>query len=196
MQISGDSGTSLIPPSKATPATGKGQHWAIPLPSGTTTVEIIADDDLLVQWDSPISSGNEVVVQSSAVRIANSWVKTFNLPSDGLVEFVTDVDAHLLITHGNDGRTSLLGEQGNYYSKNFITPSQTGLLSVSNPNQNSATITWKGGGLSVPTNQTLEISWPLAIQNSSIIESSENVLIQWKKGNDGMTFLPVPILDK
>ena len=191
LQISGDSGTSLIPPSKATPATGKGQHWAIPLPSGTTTVEIIADDDLLVQWDSPISSGNEVVVQSSAVRIANSWVKTFNLPSDGLVEFVTDVDAHLLITHGNDGRTSLLGEQGNYYSKNFITPSQTGLLSVSNPNQNSATITWKGGGLSVPANQTLEISWPPSnIENSSIIESSENVLIQWKKGNYGMTFLP------
>ncbi len=191
LQISGDSGTSLIPPSKPTPATGKGQHWAIPLPSGTTTVEIIADDDLLVQWESPVSSGNDAVMQSSAVRIANSWMKTFNLASDGLVEFVTDVDAHLIITHGENGRTSLLGEEGNYYSKNFITPSQTGLLAVSNPNENSATITWKGGGISVPSNQTLEISWPPSnIDNSSIIESSENVLIQWRKGANGMTFLP------
>ena len=191
LQISGDSGTSLIPPSKPTPATGKGQHWAIPLPSGTTTVEIIADDDLLVQWESPVSSGNDVVMQSSAVRIANSWIKTFNLDSDGLVEFVTDVDAHLIITYGENGRTSLLGEEGNYYSKNFITPSQTGLLAVSNPNENSATITWKGGGVSVPSNQTLEISWPPSnIDNSSIIESSENVLIQWRKGANGMTFLP------
>ena len=191
LQISGDSGTSLIPPSKPTPATGKGQHWAIPLPSGTTTIEIIADDDLLVQWESPVSSGNDAVMQSSAVRIANSWMKTFNLASDGLVEFVTDVDAHLIITHGENGRTSLLGEEGNYYSKNFITPSQTGLLAVSNPNENSATITWKGGGISVPSNQTLEISWPPSnIDNSSIIESSENVLIQWRKGANGMTFLP------
>ncbi len=191
LQISGDSGTSLIPPTKPTPATGKGQHWAIPLPPGITTVEIIADDDMFVQWESPVSSGNDVVIQSSAVRIANSWMKTFNLSSDGLVEFITDFDAHLIITHCENGRTSLLGEEGNYYSKNFITPSQTGLLAISNPNENSATITWKGGGISVPSNQTLEISWPPSnIDNSSIIESSENVMIQWRKGTKGMTFLP------
>ena len=37
IQMKGDSGVALIPPSKASPSTGKGQHWAIPLPSGETT---------------------------------------------------------------------------------------------------------------------------------------------------------------
>ena len=191
LQISGDSGSSMIPPSKATPGTGKGQHWAIPLPSGETTIELTADDDLLVQWETPNSSGKEAVIQSSAVRIANSWTKTVNLSADGLVEIITDVDAHLLITFGENGRTSLLGEEGNYFSKHFIAPAQSGNLTFSNPNENAATITWKNGGLSVPTNQTISVEWPPNnINNASIIESSENVLIQWRKGTEGMNMLP------
>lgn len=191
LQISGDSGSSLIPPSKATPGTGKGQHWAIPLPSGETTIEIISDDDLLVQWETPYSNGKEAVIQSSAVRIANSWTKTVNLSADGLVEIITDVDAHLFITFGDNGRTSLLGEEGNYFSKHFIAPAQSGNLTFSNPNENSATITWKNGGLSVPTNQTISVEWPPNnINNASIIEASENVLVQWRKGAEGMNMLP------
>ena len=191
LQISGDSGSSMIPPSKATPGTGKGQHWAIPLPSGETTIELTADDDLLVQWETPNSSGKEAVIQSSAVRIANSWTKTVNLSADGLVEIITDVDAHLLITFGENGRTSLLGEEGNYFSKHFIAPAQSGNLTFSNPNENAATITWKNGGLSVPANQTISVEWPPNnINNASIIESSENVLIQWRKGTEGMNLLP------
>ena len=191
LQINGDSGSSLIPPSKATPGSGKGQHWAIPLPSGVTTIEIIADDDLLVQWETPDSSGKEAVIQSPAVRIANSWTKTVNLSADGLVEIITDVDAHLLITFGENGRTSLLGEEGNFLSKHFIAPAQSGNLTFSNPNENAATITWKNGGLSVPANQSISVEWPPNnINNASIIESSENVLIQWRKGTEGMNMLP------
>ena len=100
IQLSGDSGVALIPPTKANPATGKGQHWAIPLPEGETNVEVFANDDLLVQWTTPSESGENAVPQSSAVRIANSWSKTFNLSENGLVEIVTDVDAHLMVTHG------------------------------------------------------------------------------------------------
>ena len=69
------SGTTI----KGNPSTGKGQHWAIPLPSGETTVEVFADDDILVQWDSVTDSGQEAMPKSTAVRIANSWTKTFNL---------------------------------------------------------------------------------------------------------------------
>ena len=87
------------------------------LPSGETTVEVFADDDILVQWDSVTDSGQEAMPKSAAVRIANSWTKTFNLSEVGLVEIVTDVDAHLIISHGNSGKTSLLGEEGNYLFK-------------------------------------------------------------------------------
>ena len=191
LQLSGDSGVALIPPSKANPATGKGQHWAIPLPAGETNVEVFANDDLLVQWTAPSESGENAVPQTSAVRIANSWSKTFNLSENGLIDIVTDVDAHLMITHGISGKTSLLGEEGNFYSKHFIAPSQQGNLSFSNPNANAATITWKNGGVSIPANQTIEIAWPPSnIDNASIIESSENVFVQWKLNQSGLTMLP------
>ena len=191
LQMRGDSGSVLIPPTKANPATGKGQHWAIPLPSGETMIEVFADEDLLVQWEAPGDSGKEAVVQSSAVRIANSWSKNVNLSSDGILEIITDVDAHLLISHENEGRISLLGEEGNYYSKHFIAPFSTGNLSISNPNENAATITWKNGGVSIPANQTGVVPWPPAnIDSAATIESSENVLVQWGIGNEGLLMLP------
>ena len=60
LQLKGDSGVALMPPSKPDPATGKGQHWAIPLPSGETTIEVFADDDILVQWHSLTDSGKRL----------------------------------------------------------------------------------------------------------------------------------------
>ena len=190
IQIRGDSGSTLVPPTKANPATGKGQHWAVPLPSGQTTVEIFADDDMLVQWEAPDDSGNQAVVQSSAVRIANSWTKSINMTSDGLLEVITDVDAHMIITFGNEGRTSLLGEEGNYYSKYFIAPHSSGNLSITNPNENAATVTWKSGGVSVPANQTSVVPWPPSnIDSAANIESSENIMVEWGVGNEGMRML-------
>lgn len=190
IQIRGDSGSTLAPPTKANPATGKGQHWAIPLPSGQSSVEIFADDDMLVQWEAPNDSGNQAIVQSSAVRIANSWTKSFNMSSDGILEIITDVDAHLIVTFGGEGRTSLMGEEGNYYSKYFIAPHSSGNLSITNPNENAATVTWKNGGVSVPANQTSVISWPpLNIDSAANIESSENIMVEWAIGNEGMRML-------
>ena len=134
------------------------------------------------------------VPQTNAVRIANSWTKTFNLSEISLVEIVTDVDAHLIIYHGDSGKTSLLGEEGNYLSKHFIAPSQSGNLSFSNPSQNAATITWKNGGISVPANQTIGVEWPPSnIDSAAILESSENVIIQWKLNGKGMTLLQLQI---
>ena len=190
IQIRGDSGSTIVPPTKANPATGKGQHWAVPLPAGQTTVEIFADDDMLVQWEAPGDSGNQAVVQSSAVRIANSWTKSINMTSDGLLEIITDVDAHMMITVGNEGRTSLLGEEGNYYSKYFIAPHSSGNLSITNPNENAATVTWKSGGISVPANQTSVVPWPPSnIDSAANVESSENILVEWGIGNSGMRML-------
>jgi len=84
-----------------------------------------------------------------------------------------------------------LGEEGNYYSKHFIAPFSTGNLSISNPNENAATITWKNGGVSIPANQTGVVPWPPAnIDSAATIESSENVLVQWGIGNEGLLMLP------
>lgn len=191
IQLKGESGSSIIPPSKANPATGKGQHWAITMPAGNSIVEVFADDDLLVQWEINGQSGIEASVQSPAVRLANSWTKEVNLTEPTILEIVTDVDAHLMLANGDNGRTSLVSEDGNYVSKYFIAPHSQGYLNVINPSENSATITWRNGGFSVPANQTGSVSWPPAgMDSASMIESSENIILQWGTGNEGMSMIP------
>ncbi|MBA4695213.1 MAG: hypothetical protein H2066_05100 [Candidatus Poseidoniales archaeon] len=191
IQTKGDSGSIIAPPTKSNPATGQGQHWAIPLPAGENHIEVFADDDLLVQWEIGTESGDEAVVQSSAVRLANSWKKTINLTQDSLLEVITDVDAHLLINTNGQGKVSLLGNEGSYLSKYFIAPHSEGNLTISNPNENAATITWRNGGVSVPANQVLSVPWPPTnMESAANIESSENVLLQWETGDNGMVMIP------
>ena len=191
IQTKGDSGSIIAPPTKTNPATGQGQHWAIPLPAGENHIEVFADDDLLVQWEIGTESGDEAVVQSSAVRLANSWKKTINLTQDSLLEVITDVDAHLLINTNGQGKVSLLGNEGSYLSKYFIAPHSEGNLTISNPNENAATITWRNGGVSVPANQVLSVPWPPTnMESAANIESSENVLLQWETGDNGMVMIP------
>ncbi len=191
IQTKGDSGSIIAPPTKPNPATGQGQHWAIPLPAGENHIEVFADDDLLVQWEIGTESGDEAVVQSSAVRLANSWKKTINLTQDSLLEVITDVDAHLLINTNGQGKVSLLGNEGSYLSKYFIAPHSEGNLTISNPNENAATITWRNGGVSVPANQVLSVPWPPTnMESAANIESSENVLLQWETGDNGMVIIP------
>ena len=191
IQTKGDSGSIIAPPTKTNPATGQGQHWAIPLPAGENHIEVFADDDLLVQWEIGTESGDEAVVQSSAVRLANSWKKTINLTQDSLLEVITDVDAHLLINPNGQGKVSLLGNEGSYLSKYFIAPHSEGNLTISNPNENAATITWRNGGVSVPANQVLSVPWPPTnMESAANIESSENVLLQWETGDNGMVMIP------
>jgi len=191
IQTKGDSGSIIAPPTKTNPATGQGQHWAIPLPAGQNHIEVFADDDLLVQWEIGTESGDEAVVQSSAVRLANSWKKTINLTQDSLLEVITDVDAHLLINTNGQGKVSLLGNEGSYLSKYFIAPHSEGNLTISNPNENAATITWRNGGVSVPANQVLSVPWPPTnMESAANIESSENVLLQWETGDNGMVMIP------
>ena len=191
IEIFGEEGVVLVPPSKPNPVTGQGQSWALPLPVGESTIEVFANDDFLVQWDIGQESGDEAVVMSQGVRLANSWTKTVNLSTDTLMEIVTDVDAHLIVSSGENGRTNLLGNEGTYISKYFIAPYSNGNLTISNPSANAATITWRNGGISVPANQTLTIDWPPTnLEDAVNIESSENVMIQWGKGDNGILQLP------
>jgi hypothetical protein len=189
--VNGEGGAILVTPTKSQPSTGKGQHWAVPIPAGESTIEVFADDDLLVQWTLDGQSGDEAIIEPLGVRLANSWSKNVNLSDDAMLEIVTDVDAHLLISHGGKGRTGLLGEEGNYVSKYFIAPNSDGNLTISNPSENAATITWRNGGVSVPANQTSIVSWPpTGVENATTIESSESVQLQWSVGDAGMMMLP------
>ena len=175
-----------MPPTKENPISGLGQTWAFPAPSGNFTIEVMSTDDMLVQYSVGEENGKDVVLKPAGVRMANSWQKEFTTSEDELVEVITDVDAQLIIVVEDIGSTMILGGENNFMSKNFISSNQVGNLTIINPNSNSATITWRNGGISVPENQSTTISWPpIDLENSSTISSNEDVMLVWSKDLNG-----------
>ena len=191
IELFGNGGSVIVPPVKSNPVTGMGQNWAIPIPSGNVTIELMSKEDMLIQYSIDGSSTTEIVLQPAGVRYANSWIKQISPAKDSLLEIVTDVDAQLMLIHENTGQTMILGQENNYISKNFVAPYSDGNITIFNPNQDSATLTWRNGGYSVPGNQTLSIPWPPSgIENSTTLESNQDVMIKWSKQNNGAYTLP------
>ena len=191
IQTVGEGGTTLVPPTQANPSTGKGQHWAIPLPEGETTVEVFTDGDLMVQWTDGTEHGSDVMLQGQGVRLGNSWTKTFNLSEASLVEVITDIDSHLMIMRGETGRTTLLGDDGSYLSRSFVSPYSEGGMTVINPQSDAVTVTWRNGGVSVPGGQIVNVSWPPnGMEDSTLIESESDVVIEWYHGNHSLLQIP------
>ena len=188
--IQGDGGVSIHPPSKAEPATGEGRHWAIPLATGTTTIHMLAEDDLMVQWAMEGDSGTQVEVHPTTLHSANYWTRTFTATEDTLLEVFSDSDARLMVMFSDEGRTAWPGSDGSMLSKRFIPPFVDGKLVLSNPSDNSATITWRNGGTSVPAYSTIEVDWPAAgLVDAAIIESSQAVMLSWASGTNGLDLL-------
>lgn len=191
LEIFGEGGTVMIPPVKSNPVTGMGQNWAVPIPEGNITVELMSKDDMLVQYSINGNLNSEVVLQPSGVRYANSWSKDFTTTSDSLLEIVTDVDAQLMIIHENTGQAMILGQENNYISKHFVAPHADGNITIFNPNEDSATLNWRNGGFSIPGNQTMTIDWPpIGIENSTTLESNQDIMVKWSKNNQGTFILP------
>lgn len=191
LELYGNGGATLVPPVKTNPVSGMGQNWAIPIPSGNTTVEVMSKSDMLVQYSIDGTLKSQVVIQPEGIQYANSWVKEFQTTSDTLLEIITDVDAQVMIIHEGIGQTMIMGQENSFISKNFIAPKSEGNITFFNPNENSATVTWRNGGYSIPGNQTITIEWPpVGIENSTILKSDEDIMVKWSIENNGAFVLP------
>jgi hypothetical protein len=92
--------------------------------------------------------------------------------------------------NSDEGRTAWPGSDGSMLSKRFVPPFMDGKLVLSNPSDNSATITWRNGGTSVPADSTIEVNWPAAgLVDAAIIESSQPIMLSWASGTNGLDAL-------
>ena len=129
IQIRGDSGSTIVL-QQSRPCNRKGTTLGCAA-FGQTTVEIFADDDMLVQWEAPGDSGNQAVVQPLQLELLTRGLK-HNRTSDGLLEIVTDVDAHMMITvEMKDGLHCLRGRK--LLLEILHSTHSSGNLSITNP---------------------------------------------------------------
>ena len=185
--ISGEGGATIFPPSKPNPTTGEGRHWAIPLPSGNSSVELYTSGDLMVQWTLAGQSGTEVAIQTTSLHLGNSWSKEFSSSEDSLLEISTNSDARLMLLTNDEGRITLVGTDGSLLSKKFLVPVNSGSITITNPSVGPSTITWKNGGTPIPAGDSKTISWPPSgISTTAILESNNNTIVEWNKGSSGI----------
>jgi len=188
--VNGDGGATHLPANDKDSSTGQGRSWTIPLQEGNTTVDILSDKSLKIEWFGAAGIGEELSLLPAHPKAAVSWTKEFQLTDSGVINIITSDDAQLYLSQGDDGIATVQGDDGSYLAKRFIPPMLIGELMFINPQDAAATITWRQGGTSIAANSSLTIAWPPAGQiDSLIVESTAEIMIQWSLGTEGISEL-------
>jgi hypothetical protein len=131
--VNGDGGATHIPANDKDSSNGQGRSWTIPLQEGNTTVNILSEQSLKVEWSGVVGVGEELSLLPPHPNAAVSWSKNFQLTESGVVNIITSNDAQLYISQGDDGIANVQGDDGSYLAKRFIPPTLTGELCSSTP---------------------------------------------------------------
>ena len=188
--VNGDGGATHLPANDKDSSNGQGRSWTIPLLEGNTTINILSEQSLKVEWSGAVDFGEELSLLPTHPNAAVSWSKNFQLTESGVVNIITSNDAQLYISQGGNGIANVQGEDGSYLAKRFITPTINGELMFTNPQDTDSTVTWRQGGVSVPANSSLTVEWPPVGQNDGVVvEATTEIMIQWSNGTEGINEL-------
>jgi hypothetical protein len=188
--VNGDGGATHIPANDKDSSNGQGRSWTIPLQEGNTTVNILSEQSLKVEWSGVVGVGEELSLLPPHPNAAVSWSKNFQLTESGVVNIITSNDAQLYISQGDDGIANVQGDDGSYLAKRFIPPTLTGELMFINPEEIATTVTWRQGGVSVPGNSSLTVVWPPVGQDDGlVVEATTEIMMQWSNGTEGINEL-------
>lgn len=194
----GEGGTTMMQPNDPSPLDATGSSWSIPLPSGESRIQIISD------------SANQITVRSQTIetffalpssqnRVGPAFTHSVNLSTSDVVHVSTSSPSRLIVQTNLDstvGHMALPSTDGQYLGRSFITPSLDGELVLANPGTNSVTVTWRGGGVSVPANQTSSVQWPPAgIDGAPILDANGDFFAAWMHNASGAGLFVEPADD-
>ena len=179
----GDGGATVVSANDKSPVDNTGRSWSIPLPAGQSQIHIISDIANQVRISGDINTTTSYSLPSGSSRIAVASTHTIDLQTSDVIHVSTSANSRLLLRTNIDGGIGSApwpSNNGALLGHEFNTPALTGELAITNPQSDSVTITWKGGGTSVPGQSTSFISWPPAsIDGSPIIDASSDIFISW-----------------
>jgi len=188
--VNGDGGATHLPANDKDSSSGQGRSWTIPLQEGNSTVNILSEQSLKIEWSGAAGIGEEFSILPTYPNAAVSWSKEFQMTDSGVINIITSDDAQLYLSQGDDGIATVQGDDGSYLAKRFIPPTTIGELMFINPQDTAATVTWRQGGTSVAANSSFTIAWPPVGQSDGlIVESTAEIMMQWSSGTEGISEL-------
>ena len=163
-------------------ANGLGRSWALPLPSGTVQLNIVADELMMVHGNGVFGDFTEVALASDLINVRTSWSKTMTLDEPQVIHMTTTTDAQLMLSIGAEGSTTWKSLTGSIHGTSFIPPTQEGYLHLSNPNEDAAVVTWRGSGVTVDELSAYSIPWPpTGLDGASMLHSDLPVSVAWSE---------------
>ena len=178
--LRGGEGTTEARPTDAN-ADGLGRSWALPLPAGTSHINIVAEELLMVHGNGLFGDFTEVALPSELLNVKTKWNKTLELSTAQVVHITTTTNAQLMLSIGDTlGSTTWKSLTGSIHGTSFIPPTQDGYLLLSNPNDEAATVTWRGSGVTIDEKSSYSVAWPpLELDGASNLQSDLPVSVTW-----------------
>ena len=163
-------------------ANGLGRSWALPLPSGTIQLNIVAEELMMVHGNGAFGDFTEVALASDLINVRTSWSKTMTLDEPQVIHMTTTTDAQLMLSVGSEGSTTWKSLTGSIHGTSFIPPTQEGYLHLSNPNEDAAVVTWRGSGVTVDELSAYSIPWPpTGLDGASMLQSDLPISVAWSE---------------
>ncbi len=159
---------------------GLGRSWALPLPSGNVQLNIVSQEVLMVHGNGAFGDFTEVALPSNLVGVRTSWDKAMTLDSAQVVHITTTTDAQLMVTIGGEGTTTWKSLTGSIHGTSFLPPTEEGFLLLSNSNEEPATVTWRGSGVTIDKLSSYSIAWPpVDLDGASMLQSEQPISVIW-----------------
>ena len=184
----GNGGTAVIQPNDPSPVDSTGSSWSIPLPAGENKIQVLSEsaNQITIRNDT---SSTYYALPSNQNRVGVDFTHQFNLTSPEVVHVSTSSPSRLILqtnSNASVGQMALPSINGQHLGHSFMTPNFDGELVFSNPGTDSVTVTWRGGGLSVPANESSVFPWPPADTNGApMLDANGDVFVTWRKNASG-----------
>ena len=166
---------------------------------GANIIHIMSETSNLIELMIDQQATSHMVTSGNDRRVGVSWTHTINLDSPQLVSITTSAPSRLIILSTDNnltGSLTLQSTSGAFIGSEFNTPELPGSLELFNPNDELATVTWKGGGISILSDSTAVIPWPpQGISGTPIIDSDKEIAAYWHNNDsnnpsNGLNIIP------
>ena len=179
----GNGGASLIMPDNPSPSDLTGRSWSMAVEQGQSTLHILSQSSNLITLTVDNQESNHIITTDNDPRTGTSWSHLLDIDTTKLISVRTSKPARLILV-SNDltsgGTITLQSNSGAFMGTVFNTPELLGHLELFNPSEDIATVTWKGGGISIPGDSDAVIQWPPSgITGTPIIDSDKEISVLW-----------------
>ena len=165
-------------------ANGLGRSWALPLPAGSIQLNIVSQEVMMVHGNGAFGDFTEIALPSDLVGVRTSWSKSMSIASPQVVHITTTTDAQLMLSVGAVGTTAWKSLTGSNYGTKFIPPTQEGYVLLSNANEEPATVTWRGSGVTIDEFSSYSVAWPpVGLDGASLLQSDHPLSVVWSGAN-------------